>query len=284
MKISVNTYSFRQAMNDGRMTQLDCIYKAREMGFDGVEFSTLLHGDALSDAEYAEKVRDEANKVGIELAAFLFPADFLKEQTPYPEKEIGRVKELVDVAKIMGVRIIRHDVSRGDGHTPFQKALPIFARACREITEYAAEKGIRTSVENHGFFCQGGERLEALYHAVDHENFGLLVDIGNFVCTDDCPEKAVMRTAPYAVHAHAKDFYIRKASAPNPGKGFFKSLSGNFLRGAIVGHGDVDVPHCIAALKTAGYDGWLGLEFEGMEDCFLGIEVGLNNLRQYLEM
>ncbi len=88
-----------------------------------------------------------------------------------------------------------------------------------------------------------------------HENFGLLVDMGNFVCTDDCPEKAVMRTVPYAVHAHAKDFYVLKASVPNSGKGFFKSLSGNYLRGAIFGHGDVDVFHCLAALRRAGYEG-----------------------------
>ena len=27
------------------------------------------------------------------------------------------------------------------------------ADACREITLYAAEKGVRTCVENHGFFC-----------------------------------------------------------------------------------------------------------------------------------
>ena len=281
MKISVNTYSFRQAMNDGRMTQLDCIAKAKELGFDGVEFSTLMHDESVSDTEYAVQIRTEAERVGIELAAFLFPADFLREQTDYPEKEIARVKNLIDVAEAMGVKTVRHDVSRGDGHTTFAEALPIFARACREITAYAARKGIRTCVENHGYFCQGGERLETLQHAVSHENFGLLVDIGNFVCTDDCPPLACARTAPYAVHAHAKDFYIRKASAPDPGQGFFKSTSGNFLRGAIIGHGDVDVVHCIRALQSAGYDGWLGLEYEGMEDCMLGVRVGLDNLRRY---
>ncbi len=284
MKISVNTYSFRQAMNDGRIQQFDCIAKAKEMGFDGIEFSDLLHDASVTDAEYAEKVREEAERVGIEISAFMFPADFLKEQSPYPEKEIERVKKRIDTAAILGVKTVRHDVSRGDGHTSFPEALPIFARACQEITAYAEEKGIRTCVENHGYFCQGGERLEALYHAVKHKNFGLLVDIGNFVCADDCPPKACTRTAPYAIHAHAKDFYIRKASMPDPGHGFFKSSSGNYLRGAIIGQGDVDVLHCLKALKGAGYDGWLGLEFEGMEDCILGIQTGLDNLKKYISM
>lgn len=284
MKISVNTYSFRQAMQDGRMTQKDCIAKAKEMGFDGVEFSGLIHEDGISDAEYAAEIREEAARVGIEIPAFMFPADFLKEQSQHPEEEISRVKALIDLAERMGVKTVRHDVSRGDGHTSFPAALPVLAYACREITEYAEKKGIRTCVENHGYFCQGGERLEQLYHAVDHKNFGLLVDIGNFLCTDDCPPLACARTAPYAIHAHVKDFYIRTASSPDPGRGFFKSSGGNYLRGAIIGHGDVDVLHCLRALRHAGYDGWLGLEFEGMEDCMTGIAAGLENLRYLLSL
>ena len=51
--------------------------------------------------------------------------------------------------------------------------------------------------------------------------------------------------------------------------------------GAIVGHGNVDVPPCLAALKTAGYDEFLSIEFEGMEDNKLALEIGLENLRRY---
>ncbi|MBE7024868.1 MAG: sugar phosphate isomerase/epimerase [Ruminococcaceae bacterium] len=283
MKLSVSTYSFQQAIREGRMTQLDCISKAKELGFEGIEFSELIHDASVTDAEYAEQIREEAKRVGVAITAFLLSADFLKEQTPYLEQEIARVQQMIDLAEIMGTKVVRHDVSRGDGHTTFPEALDIFARACREITAYAEKKGIRTCVENHGFFCQGGERMEALYNAVSHKNFGLLVDMGNFVCTDDCPATACARTAPYAIHAHAKDFYIRAASSPNPGQGFsFQSTSGNYIRGAIVGHGDIDVVHCIRALQRGGYDGYLGLEFEGIEDCMLGITIGLENLKRYL--
>ena len=38
------------------------------------------------------------------------------------------------------------------------------------MTEYAAAKGIKTMVENHGFFCQDSDRVEKLVTAVAHPN------------------------------------------------------------------------------------------------------------------
>ena len=43
-------------------------------------------------------------------------------------------------------------------------------------------------------------------------------------------------------------------------------------------------PILARALKRTGYDGYLSIEFEGMEDCIQGISVGLANLRRYAEM
>ena len=44
-------------------------------------------------------------------------------------------------------------------------------------------------------------------------------------------------------------------------------------------------PHLslIPRLKEAGYDNWLALEFEGIEDCLMGIKAGLENLKDMLE-
>lgn len=137
--------------------------------------------------------------------------------------------------------------------------------------------------ENHGYFSQDSIRLEKLVSRVADENFGLLVDIGNFLCADEDPVQAVGRLAPYAFYAHAKDFHQKSGNGPDPGTGFFRTRGGNYLRGAIIGHGDVPVGQCLYALKAAGFDGWLGLEFEGMEDCLTGISIGFSNLKRALE-
>ena len=138
-------------------------------------------------------------------------------------------------------------------------------------------------VENHGFFCQDSERVEKLVNSVANDNFGLLCDMGNFLCADENPVDAFSRVAPNAFYCHAKDFHVKSGMGSDPGEGFFKSRAGNYLRGAIIGHGDVPVVQCLSILKNAGYDGYIAIEFEGLEDCEKGISIGLSNLRRYVE-
>lgn len=283
MKVSVSSYSFNALMKSGKMTQKDCIAKAKKMGFEAIEFSGIMPPEGDSQQDYAAELRNEAERVGIPISAFMFAADFLNGSGKDTEKEILRVKKMVDIAAILGVSVLRHDATKGDGR-PFDTVLPILADACRRVSEYAAARGIKTTVENHGFFCQDSYRMEKLVSAVNYENFGLLVDIGNFLCADEDPATAVARTAPYAFHAHAKDFHVKPAMEPDPGKGFFQSRSGNYLRGAIIGHGNVPVLHCIRALKKAGYDGFVAIEFEGVEDNIFALETGLCNLQRYINM
>ncbi|MGA1197219.1 MAG: sugar phosphate isomerase/epimerase family protein, partial [Candidatus Latescibacterota bacterium] len=203
--------------------------------------------------------------------------------------EIERVKTEVDVAEILGVPGMRHDASSGwpndhVGPKSFEAALPRLAEGCRGVTEYAAEKGIKTMVENHGRFCQESIRVEQLVTAVDHPNFGVLIDMGNFVCADDDPATAVGRLMPYAFHCHAKDFHIKSGAGVAPGKGWFESRGGNYLRGAIIGHGNVDVLHCLKIMKRDGFSGVLSIEYEGIEDVLMGIQMGHDNLRRLVAM
>ena len=75
--------------------------------------------------------------------------------------------------------------------------------------------------------------------------------------------------------------YVKAASLPDPGKGWFRSRGGSFLRGSIIGHGEVPVQACLGILKRAGYDGTLSIEFEGMENPVDGIAISLENLRRF---
>lgn len=287
MKISVTTYSFIQLINSGKITQLGCILKAKEMGFDAIEIESIHPHDGSSEKEYAKKLYNEAKRLNMPISNFTFGADFLNGSNKDIKKEIIRVKEMVDIAEILGAKSVRHDATFGYSKEVrkfhgFNDVLPIIADACRQVTEYALTKGIKTMVENHGLFCQDSDRVEKLVNTVANENFGLLTDMGNFLCVDEDPAIAFGRVAPYAFYAHAKDFYVKSGMAPNPGEGFFESRNGNYLRGAIIGHGNVPIKHCLKALKQAGYDGYIGIEFEGMEDPILALKIGLTNLRRYI--
>ena len=287
MKISVSSYSYQQYIRAGKMTQLDVVKKAYEMGIAGIDFTDLQPNAAptLEDQlAYAEQIRKEAEKYGVEIVAYTIGANLYKGSVEEDEKEVERLKGQVRVAAALGAKLMRHDVCGSekfpDGHTvSFYQMLPTIAENARKVTEYAQSFGIRTMSENHGYVAQDSDRVEALYNAVGHENYGLLIDIGNFACADENSVHAVSRLATYAFHVHAKDFFVRPFDyTPAEGEKFFKTRGCNLLAGCAIGDGDIPVAHCLAILKRAGYDGYLTIEYEGAGDCIEGIARG----REYL--
>ncbi len=285
MLLGVSSYSYSRLVNSGAMRQDEVPAKAREMGFDVIEFSTIAVPPGEKLPEFAAKLRVECDRAGIPIVNYTIGADFLQGSGGDLDAEIARVKGEVDIAAILGVRGMRHDVTRGfpaakEGARGFADAVPRLACGCRAITEYAAGKDIRTMVENHGLFCQDSERVEQLINAVDHPNFGALIDMGNFLCADESPVTALGRLMPYAFHVHAKDFHVKTGDGFSPGEGWMKSRGGNFLRGAVIGHGNVPLVQCLRIMKNAGYDGVLSLEFEGIEETLTGIRIGLDNMRR----
>ncbi|MEZ5277971.1 MAG: sugar phosphate isomerase/epimerase family protein [Opitutaceae bacterium] len=289
MKIGVSSYSFSRLLRSGSLAQIEVIAKAKEIGFDVIEFSTIAVPEGRTLADFAAELREEADRVGIEIANYTIGADFLRGSNGDLAAEIERVKREVDIAEILGVPGMRHDATFGwpedfKGVRSFEGSLPRLTEGCRRVTEYAAGKGIRTMVENHGFFCQDSVRVEQLVSSVNHPNFGVLIDMGNFLCVDEDPSVAVGRLLPYAFHCHAKDFHIKRGSDPKPGDGWITTRAGNYIRGAIVGHGNVPVLQCLQTIKRAGYDGVLSIEFEGIEDVLMAVQAGHDNLRRFVAM
>lgn len=289
MQLGVSSYSYSRLVRNGTLKQADVIGAAKEAGFQAIEFSTIAVPEGKTLAAYAAALRQEARQVGLPIANYTIGADFLNGSGGDLQAEIKRVKGEVDIAEILGAPGMRHDATGGfaAGHTGpkgFDDALPRLAEGCRAVTEYAAKKGIRTMVENHGFFCQDSARVEKLANAVGHPNFGILADLGNFYCVDENAGQAVGRLARHVFHAHAKDFHIKPGNGFNPGEGWFLSRGGNFLRGAIIGHGDVPLLQALRALKRSGYNGVLSIEFEGMEDVLGSLRIGLANLRRLVEL
>lgn len=285
MKFSVSSYSYCRLINSGEKTLAECIQLAKDTGFDGIEFINFEPTDGMSMLEYAAFLRSECERVGIEPVAYTVGADFINGSDGDLEKEIERLKGEVDVANALGVKLMRHDSSRGfdnadRGYKGFDDALPRIVEGIRAVTEYAKSFGIKTMTENHGFFCQESQRVEKIVNTVANDNFGLLVDMGNFMCADENPIEAVGRLAPYAFHVHAKDFHKKSGNAPFFCDGFFKTRGGTYLRGAIIGHGDVPVYQCLATLISNGYDGYVTVEFEGIEDQITGTTYGLNTLKK----
>ncbi len=285
MKFAVSSYSLSALVSKGEATEMDLISIAKDLGFDGIEFAEIHTPDGVSKNEYAKELKAECERVGIDCVQYSVGADFIYGSDGDLQKEIERLKGEVDIAEALGVSGMRHDATGGyrdddKKYKGFEDALPRIVEGYKAVTEYAQEKGIKTMIENHGYFCQDSDRVERIITGVSHKNFGALIDIGNFLCADENPVNAVSRLAPFASYVHAKDFHIKSGSELAPQDCFFKTRGGNYLRGAVLGHGNVPVFQTLSILKNAGYDGYITLEFEGCEEAKNACSWGLNTLKK----
>ncbi|MEO2210996.1 sugar phosphate isomerase/epimerase [Paenibacillus amylolyticus] len=286
MKVGLSTYSLQQALDRKELTVPDAIRWIADQGGEHVEIVPM--GFSLIDnPELIVEIKAVAKEVGIDISNYAIGANFaVQEDAEALEQEIQNVMRHVDVAAALGVKLMRHDVAfrpAPEGTVAqFEIDLPILVKACQRIADYAADFGITTSVENHGYYVQSSERIQRLVHETARNNFKTTLDVGNFLCVDEDPVSAVKNNIPYASIVHAKDFYWRP-SYRNPGEGWFQTSHGNYLRGAIVGHGDIDMPEVSRVLKQSGYDGYISVEFEGMEDCKTASRIAMDNVRRLWE-
>lgn len=285
MQFGFSSYSFYQYLRDGRMTLVDVIdwieaSEATHMEIATVSLSPEISNDTSDlpgDPALVAAIAARAAATGVTLSNLVVPGDLLGS----PEETaatMARLKRHIDLAAELGIGLFRHDVAkwahRAKDVAEFESLLPRMVEGSKELAQYASQYGIVTSVENHGLLMNGSERVRRLIHLVDEPNFKTTLDVGNFMSVDENPVVAVAENAPYASIVHLKDFYVRRT---NPGPGWHHTPGGQFLLGAIVGYGDLDMPAIVRGILDAGYDGFVSIEFEGIEDALVGAGRGLEN-------
>ncbi|WP_017471492.1 sugar phosphate isomerase/epimerase family protein [Amphibacillus jilinensis] len=280
MKFGISSYSLHQAMNEGKMTILDMIAWAKKQGAEHVEIVPLGF-DLINQPDLINQIKEKAEIEAICLSNYAIGADFLKSGQALKD-EIERVKTHVDIMHQLGIKHMRHDVGFLEPEEAtterFQADLERIVLGCREVADYAQEYQITTSLENHGYYIQHSDRVRTIIESVNRPNFKLTLDVGNFLCVDEDPVVAVKKSLPYMSMLHLKDFYYRKTDQ-SLGLGFFPTKFGHQLRGAITGQGDVDLCKILKLVKQVEYDGFVSIEFEGIEDCQMGTKQGLDLMK-----
>ncbi|MBO4861129.1 MAG: sugar phosphate isomerase/epimerase [Clostridia bacterium] len=282
MKTCISTYSFWRMMRDG-WTMFDVIDKIKELGADGVEFvldDSVPEGETLE--ERAVKLAEYARGIGLETPIYTTGANFFQKD---PAAEIKRVERHVDAASAAGIKLMRHDITAGfyagyEGLQTFDAVLPTVSAAIREVASYAQSKGVTTCSENHGRLVQDSDRMLAVFNAVAHPNYKYLCDIGNFGGVDEDCAKAVSKLLPFIAHVHAKDCFWRSGKERDPGFGWNRTRAGNYRRATIYGQGDVPVFQILYNIRSSGYDGFVSLEFEGIEENVMGVTQSFANLKR----
>ncbi len=285
MQFGFSSYSFYQHLRTGRMTILDVIdwiaaSEGTHMEIATVSLSPEISNDTSTldqDKSLVSAIKERAAGSGVALSNMVVPADFLGSAEEV-QGSVDRLKRHIDVAAELGITLFRHDVAKwahkARDVAEFESLMPRMVEHSKEIAQYANQYGITTSIENHGLLMNGSERVRRLIYMVDEPNFKTTLDVGNFLSVDENPVVATEQNAPYASIVHLKDFYIRDEF---PGEGWHHTPGGRYLLGSIVGYGDLDLRSIVRGIKASGFDGFISIEFEGIEECLMACEKGLAN-------
>ncbi len=280
MKTAVSSWSYHRLLDEGKITWFEAVDHAASIGATGFEC-------VLNDLnpEFAKDIFAYIRSKGLEAPIYTTAANFLADDIG---AEIERVKKHVDIASENGVKLMRHDVAWGfsenyTGDRSIEAAIEIVAPAIREVAEYAESKGVMTCSENHGRMFQASAVMNAVVKAVNHPNYKILCDIGNFGVVDENCAAATAAVLGNICHVHCKDSFVKSGMARNPGAFWGPTVSGNLRRATIFGQGDQPTFQCISLIKNSGYDGYYSLEFEGIEEVFPGIQAGHENLVRMLK-
>lgn len=289
MKIGLSIYSLFAAIKNDEMDIEQAIQWMANNGaehFEVVGFVVdLMKGD-LTNEQKADIIRKKAQQVNLRISAYCIAANIIDKNPEIAKAEFEKIKVHIDIAHRLGTKVIRSDLSawgrakEDNVIENFDNDLPTLISCCQQLADYAAQYGITLTIENHGTYINGGDRVRRLILGVNRPNYKCTLDIGNSICVDENPLVCVETLLPFVASIHFKDFYLRD----NPiefGEGEWMSTNyGRFFRGAIVGHGELPVHKIMKRIKDYGYDGDISIEFEGMEDSRIGSKIGMDNVRR----
>lgn len=301
MKFGISNYSFWKALSTGRLSLEDAFKWLHEMGCDHIEIADFVVD--LHQPGMAEKVTELSAKYNLAVSNYSAGSMLGQVEGEEYEAELNRLKGEIDLAHAIGAPAIRCDLVRMFGSDDptsieeFDRLFPKMVKGAQDLADYAAQYGMDVLLENHGTFANGGDRVRRLVLAVNRPNYGCTIDVGNALCVDEDPMICVETLLPFVKRVHIKDFYIREdayaigmkyGEEEQPkditGNRWFTTKHHRYLRGAIVGHGDIDLRKVIGKIVASGYNGDMTIEFEGMEDEILACEIGMRNLKQMVAM
>ena len=270
-KISLAEWSLNKSLFAGKITNLDFPSLAKNTyGISGVEYVNQFFMDKAKDQTYLAELKKRCDDNGVTSVLIMcdsegFLGDLDKKER---KKAVENHKKWVEAAKFLGCHSIRvNSFGRGTQEEVAKAATD----GLRALSEYAKPFNINVIVENHGGYSSDGQWLTSVIKGTGMSNCGTLPDFGNFcvkresgdewesACVEEYDRyQGTAEMMPFAkgVSAKAHDF----------------DANGNCV--------ETDYAKILSIVKSAGYTGYIGIEYEGS---ILSEEDGIRATKALLE-
>ncbi|NNM28285.1 MAG: sugar phosphate isomerase/epimerase [Akkermansiaceae bacterium] len=271
-RIGVSSYSFWAFHRDELRPLETNLDHAARMGFDGLE---ILQRQLVStDRATLQKIKRHAFLLGLDLMGFSTHQGFLSPDEEVRKRNVAHTLDCLEQAYQLGIPTIRVNsgtwgtsknfddlmAKRGieeplEGFTE-EDAYKWVIDAYRSLVPEAAKRGVVMGLENHWGLGVTPEGVQRVVDTIDSPWLQVTLDTGNFL---EDPYDRLAQLAPQTVLLQAKTYF---------GGGRWYTL-------------DLDYGRIAKIMRTAGFRGYVSLEFEGKEDPLAGIPKSLALLRKH---
>lgn len=242
-KFSLAAYSYRDLLQAKKspLPIESFIDDCAEFGLDGTELTSYyLKQDA--SPEYFRQLKAIAFKNGLDISGTAVGNDFCHFPGPQRDKELAHVKRWVEYADQMDAPVIRIFSGSTKPGQSTDDARRLAIEAIEECCAHAGKFGVFLALENHGGLTTEVDEMLSIVRAVRSPWFGVNMDTGNFRSADVYGD--LEKIAPYSINVQVKVMTQPSGNAKQPS----------------------DFQRLAQILRTAGYRGYIVLEFEEAGD------------------
>jgi len=267
-KISLAQWSLHKAIrNEKTLDPMDFAEKAKELGFEGIEYVSGLYSEELKTmgmAALQDSLKAKSAAHGVKNILIMVDGEGNLSSTDEKERNqaIDNHKKWVDAAAFLGCHAIRVNLS---GAKEKEAWIEASVKGLGKLAEYGATKNINVIVENHGGLSSNADLLSEVMTKINMNNCGTLPDFGNF-----CISKEDGKCVDLYDYYKGTEILMKHAKAVSA-KSYDFDAKGNETT--------LDYPRLLQIVKDAGYTGYIGVEYEGDR---LGEEEGIQATKDLL--
>jgi len=217
--------------------------------------------------EKASLVKDLFARHNLTISAMAYYDNNLHPDLKQRQNFHDHLKKVIDTAALLDVELVGTFVGSRPDKSPTENMKEI-GKVFRELTKYAADKGVKIMIENcpmenwvqfglPGNFAYSPELWETLFNEVPANNFGLNFDPSHLYWLGIDYIQAVKDFAHKIFHAHAKDTEMLDEGTYKFGI-FGKQINpipwkSGWWRYRIPGFGEIDWNRFVTTLQEHGY-------------------------------
>lgn len=259
-KTSLAQWSIHKSIREDGLSPYEFAKIAHELGFEGLEYVNALYSDVTNSEdkasameEFIARNNDLAAKYNLKNVLIMIDGEGDLASSNPEERMIAveNHKLWIDAASKMNCSAIRINLK---GEKEIENWIKYSVESFGALGEYAKPLNINVIVENHGGLSSNASLLMKVINQVNLENCGTLPDFGNFCMSEGYGSLK---------ENNCKDLY-------DPYLGISEMLPKAFGLSAksyaFDSNGDetsLDYYRLLSIAKDAGYNGFIGVEYEG---------------------